>query len=156
MPDLSFHLLTHERELERTTRSAIPATQILGGACHTVVWRRKELDVVIASGLSAKDTVLVYPAEDGHPAESLDYVRNFVLLDGTWQEARKIYNRSPYLKRFPVLRIEAGSQSVYKLRRNQQDGGLCTAETVAEILKLKGHPELAERVLARLAAFQDR
>ena len=28
----------------------------------------------------------------------------FVLLDGTWSEARKIFRKSPYLNRLPVLR----------------------------------------------------
>jgi DTW domain-containing protein YfiP len=156
MLDLNFYLLTHERELDRETSTSIPVREVLAGSCRTTVWKRKEPDGVIASGLSAEDTVLVYPADDGQPVESLDRVRNFVVIDGTWQEARKIYNRSPYLKRFPVLGIKVEKRSAYRLRRNQQDGGLCTAETVAEILRLKGDTELAERILERLAAFQDR
>lgn len=156
MLGLSFYLLTHEQELERETRSSIPAIEMLADSCHTTVWKRTEPDPLIASGLSATDTVLVYPADEGQPVASLDCVRNFVLLDGTWQEARKIYNRSPYLRRFPILTIRAEASSVYRLRRNQKDGGLCTAETIAEILKLKGHPGLAGQLLERLVAFQNR
>ncbi len=155
MLDLNFYLLTHERELERKTRSSIPAVQVLADSCHTTVWKRTEPDPVIAAGLSATDTVLVYPADDGQSVESLDGVRNFVLLDGTWQEAQKIYNRSPYLKRFPVLKIKGEGQSVYRLRRNQKDGGLCTAETMAEILRIKGYTGLAEQLLERLVDFQN-
>lgn len=128
---------------------------MLADSCHTTVWERTEPDPVIASGLSISDTVLVYPADEGQSAERLAGVRDLVLLDGTWQEARRIYDRSPYLKRFPVLKIKAEDQSVYRLRRNQKDGGLCTPETMAEILKLKGHAGLAGQLLERLVAFQN-
>ncbi|RLV60233.1 DTW domain-containing protein [Parashewanella curva] len=76
-----------------------------------------------------------------------------MVLDGTWQEARKIYNKSSYLKELPKVKIEPSSTSIYQLRRNQKPNGLCTAECVAELLKAKGSVMAAEKLQARLADF---
>lgn len=45
---------------------------------------------------------------------------NYIVLDGTWKEAHKIYNISPYLKSLPTIKIEADQKSLYTLSRNQK------------------------------------
>ena len=57
-----------------------------------------------------------------------------MLIDATWQEARKMYNQSPYLKALPKVSLVDAPKSIYPLRRNQIEGGLCTAECVIHLL----------------------
>jgi DTW domain-containing protein YfiP len=155
MLDIRFYLLTHEREIRRETSSSVPVRQALGESCATIIWKRREPNIEIECTLSPCDTVLVYPTDDQPLVEDIQPIGNFILLEGTWQEARKIYNRSPYLRRFPAMRIGTENGSAYRLRRNQKDGGLCTAETVIEILRLKGQFKLAESLFERFVSFQD-
>jgi len=70
----------------------------------------------------------------------------FVLFDATWTEARKMFRRSPYLDRFPVLSLQPEQVSHYKLRRSHRDDHFCTSEVAALCLGLAGEP-LAERTL---------
>ena len=55
----------------------------------------------------------------------------FILLDGTWPEARKMFNKSPYLDGFPVLAIKPDALSTYGMRVAHSDEHLCTAEVAA-------------------------
>ncbi|MCF5505769.1 DTW domain-containing protein, partial [Pseudomonas syringae] len=60
----------------------------------------------------------------------------FILLDATWNEARKMFRKSPYLERFPVLSLAPEQISRYRLRRSKRDDHFCTAEVAALCLEL--------------------
>lgn len=77
----------------------------------------------------------------------------FVLLDGTWTEARKMFNKSPYLQPFPVLSLNPGVASVYRLRRSYRDDHFCTAEVAALCLAQAGEIRAAELLGAWLDVF---
>ena len=62
----------------------------------------------------------------------------FVLLDATWSEARKMFRKSPYLDRFPVLSLRPEQVSRYVLRRSRRDDHFCTSEVAALCLELAG------------------
>lgn len=59
----------------------------------------------------------------------------FVLLDGTWQEARKMFRKSPYLQQLPVLSLQPQRLSTYHLRNAPGAGQLSTAEVAIECLR---------------------
>ncbi|WP_144209630.1 tRNA-uridine aminocarboxypropyltransferase [Shewanella donghaensis] len=73
-----------------------------------------------------------------------------VIIDATWQEARKIYNRSPYIKQLEKVSLAPKAESLYQLRRNQVEGGLCTAECAIEILNSIGETEQAKSIMSLL------
>lgn len=77
----------------------------------------------------------------------------FILLDGTWAEARKIFARSPYLADLPVLSLRPEARSAYKLRRSRRDDHLCTVEVAALCLALAGEPVAAQTLTAYLDVF---
>lgn len=62
----------------------------------------------------------------------------FILLDATWPEARKMFRKSPYLDRFPVLSLHPDQVSQYRLRRSQREDHFCTSEVAALCLELTG------------------
>lgn len=71
----------------------------------------------------------------------------FVLLDGTWSEARKMFRKSPYLDRLPVLSLHPDRVSNYRLRRSTQEHHFCTAEVGALCLALAGDTLAAEALI---------
>jgi DTW domain-containing protein YfiP len=100
---------------------------------------------------------LVFPGEyaapgravhQGRPPDSGAPTRRplFVLLDGTWAEARKMFRRSPCLDHLPVLSLQAEQISQYKLRRSYRDDHFCTSEVAALCLGGVGE-HLAEQTL---------
>lgn len=77
----------------------------------------------------------------------------FVLLDATWPEARKMFRKSPYLDRFPVLSLQSEQISRYRLRRSRRDDHFCTSEVAALCLELAGDTQAAQTLDAYLDVF---
>ena len=80
----------------------------------------------------------------------------FILLDGTWSEARKMFRKSPYLDAVPVLSLHPQQLSRYQLRRAKRSGHLCTAEVAALCLELAGEPQAALALQAHLELYTQR
>jgi DTW domain-containing protein YfiP len=79
----------------------------------------------------------------------------FILLDATWQEARKIFRKSPYLNHLPVLSLMPEQLSRYRLRRAQKEDHLCTVEIAALCLALAGESLAAQTLEAYLDVFTE-
>ena len=77
----------------------------------------------------------------------------FVLLDGTWTEARKMFRKSPHLQGLPVLSLDPGVASAYRLRRSQFDHHFCTAEVGVMCLHMAGDTAAAAALSAWFRVF---
>jgi DTW domain-containing protein YfiP len=150
---MKIYLLTHERELKKTTNTGKIVKECLGGTVEIVVWKRTEPCKEIVELVDCNEIALLYPDVDDSPAKSCRDFNKFLILDATWQEARKMYNRSPYLQRASRVSLSIKEPSRYKLRRNQIIDGLSTAECAIELLRLKGKESLAERVRIEFDRF---
>jgi DTW domain-containing protein len=68
----------------------------------------------------------------------------FIMLDGSWREAKKIFRKSLYLKNLPLLSIDPQSfihedyLPKYQLRTSEKINQLCTAEVAAQVLAVAG------------------
>ncbi len=62
-------------------------------------------------------------------------------------------NHSPYLHDLPKVSLTPNAPSIYKLRRNQKDTGLCTAECAIELLKLHQQTTKAKQIVDALQSF---
>lgn len=80
----------------------------------------------------------------------------FVLLDATWPEARKMFRKSPYLERLPVLSLHGDAASRYRLRRSTRDDHFCTSEVAAQCLALAGDARAGALLQAWLDLFSER
>jgi len=63
-----------------------------------------------------------------------DRVPAFVLLDGTWSQARKMLHRSPYLQGIPRMAIQPDIPSTYRLRCQHCVQHLSTVEVAIALL----------------------
>ncbi|VAW54869.1 Uncharacterized conserved protein YfiP, contains DTW domain [hydrothermal vent metagenome] len=149
---MQFFLLTHEREHVKKTNTGQLIRHCLPNTYFTI-WQRAQPDKKLLTLIEAGNIALVYPANNTQPNNTINEFENFILIDSTWQEARKIYNRSPYLHGLPHLQISPRTTSQYKLRRNQVSGGLCTAECAIELLHAKAHVEAANNLDALFKSF---
>jgi DTW domain-containing protein YfiP len=75
------------------------------------------------------------------------------LLDATWPEARKMFRKSPYLDHLPVLSLQPGQLSRYRLRRSKRQDHFCTSEVAALCLALAGETHAAQTLEAYLDVF---
>ncbi|BBI69987.2 hypothetical protein HAALTHF_00400n [Vreelandella aquamarina] len=70
----------------------------------------------------------------------------FIILDGTWRQARRMFRKSPYLDALPVLPLRTERETRYRLRKPASKAHLCTAEVAIELLRQSGD-ETAASVL---------
>lgn len=133
-------LLTHSREIHKASNTGQLVQQFVSHT-QTIIWQRTQPDPSLLDLISESNTALLYPA-DNDSCESDSLVpdvanfENYILIDSTWQEARKIFNRSPYLQQLTRIQLSVDGSSNYNLRRNQVEGGLCTAECAIELLRV--------------------
>ncbi len=128
-------------------------------------WARTEVDPALLALLADPQwqPYLVFPGEfvaDGRvvsevqPTDPHSGKRPlFVLLDATWPEARKMFRKSPYLDHLPVLSLQSGQLSSYRLRRSRRDDHFCTSEVAALCLELAGQTHAAQTLEAYLDVF---
>lgn len=62
----------------------------------------------------------------------------FLILDGTWRQARRIFRKSPYLEALPVLPLSTQRLTRYRLRKPASSAHLCTVEVAIELLRQSG------------------
>lgn len=146
-------LLTHFKELEKRSNTGRLVVDVLGDAAEQVRWNRMNPPARLVEEIEAGGVALVYPGATDDNDGDLSDITQFVVIDGTWHEARKIHQRSPYLQKVRRICLRTGEKSLYNLRKNQKEACLCTAECVVEILRLAGKNEEAERLQARFLAF---
>lgn len=79
----------------------------------------------------------------------------YVLLDGTWRQARRIFRKSPYLDRLPVLPLHSERLTRYRLRKPASAAHLCTAEVAAELLRQGGDGSAAQALDDYFDAFNE-
>jgi len=128
-------------------------------------WTRTETDPALLALLSDPQwqPYVVFPAEYVAPERVVHAVQEasgpsakrplFILLDGTWAEARKMFRKSLYLERFPVLSLSPSQLSRYQLRRSRRDDHFCTSEVAALCLELAGEALVAETLDAYLDVY---
>lgn len=134
-------LLTHSEELKKPSGTGKLVKEVLNDECEVVVWSRVSPSIDILN-LSPSNTLLIYLCKNEQQRFCEDIsqsINNIIIIDGTWQQAQKIYNKSPYLHKFKHYEIQ-GVTSIYTKRRNQKNIGLCTAEVATQLLNEYKHP----------------
>lgn len=157
---LFLSLLTHENEYQRATNTGQWLVQSLPN-CAAFTWQRTLPPTALLQRMAEPDyhSVLVYPSEQSVPvalehqnAQAMGKKMHFIVLDGTWQEAKKMLRKSPWLT-VPHVNINVQSESCYQLRRHQQAGHLCTLEVGAALLNSLDESENAQQLNAFLNRF---
>lgn len=128
-------------------------------------WSRTEPDEALLAAVSDTDVqpLVVFPASyaaAGRPVITQPPTQGkpplFIMLDGTWTEARKMFRKSPWLDRFPVMSLNVTTPSAYTLREAHAPGQHCTAEVAAALLAQAGDNTAADALSCHFLHFRDR
>lgn len=80
----------------------------------------------------------------------------FIMLDGTWTEARKMFRKSPWLDDLPLISVDLSRVSAYRLREVHAEGQYCTAEVAIALLDLAGDTDAAAALGDHFGRFRSR
>ena len=126
-------------------------------------WSRTEPSEDLISALNDPDVdpYIVFPSGGDYVERMVEFERKpgkkpvFVILDGTWRQARRMFRHSRYLDSLPVIQPEVQAVSKYKLRKASVEGQLCTAEVAAEMLRVAGDQKGYELLSAYFHVFNE-
>lgn len=163
-----FWLLTHPLEHNKPTNTG----RLIGDILDTTeifTWYRTAPDEVLLQHLADPRFApfIVFPDDQPDYAErvvgpeAVHHVKQggaipvFIILDGTWRQARRMFRKSPYLDQLPVLPLRSDRLTRYHLRKPASASHLCTAEVAAELLRQSGDVGAAETLDDYFDAFND-
>lgn len=165
---MKIFLLTHAREFHRASNTGSLALENANNMVERILWERVKPSANLTRLIANNEAVLLYSKQETTtevsstvtssapvllPPVKIDEYENIIIIDATWQEAKKIFNQSPYLKSAPHFTLKTATNSLYKLRANQPEGGLCTIECIIEVLKLKGQGKMAAELSLKFEQF---
>ncbi|OOE75826.1 tRNA-uridine aminocarboxypropyltransferase [Salinivibrio sp. ML290] len=133
---------------------------------YAFIWSRTQPDPDMLALLSrsAFQPYVVFPAQYTTPTRMTAPARIhdsakrplFIIIDGTWREAKKIFRKSPWLDHFPVLSIEPQALSRYRVRDAHGENQLATAEVAAEVLAVNQEHKAADYLNQWFDVFRER
>lgn len=140
-------ILSTEKELYRPSNTARLIKLINEESTEIFLWERTKIPKNLIDNLNNEiyEPYLLFPVEDEETINrkvdysldrSVEKIPVFIIIDGTWKEAKKIFKRSEYLKDLPIISLEPKFKSEFDLRKCADSNGLCTIEAAIEVLKL--------------------
>jgi DTW domain-containing protein YfiP len=108
--------------------------------------------------LDEPGTMLLFPGEGALDPREVQpaQVRNLIVVDGTWWQARKVLKQNPMLLRLPRLGLNPEQPSNYRIRSEPSAECLATIEAISGVLGvLEGEPEKFQAMLAAFTFMVD-
>ncbi len=130
---------------------------------YAFTWQRTTPNPALLGLLARQDVLpmVVFPHAYAAPNRCISSVPLtsgkkplFIILDGTWREARKMFSKSSYLHTLPVIAVSPTASSRYLLRISHHDYQLCTAEVAVEILAIAGEQQASQDLACYFADFK--
>lgn len=140
-----FLLLMHHVEGFKPTNTGRLIEDCIQGT-QRYKWSRTEPSAALLAAISQPDIdpYIVFPEGEGYADRMVSFEAKagkqpvFIILDGTWRQARRMFRHSRYLDHLPVIQPQIEETSRYRLRKAAVDGQLCTAEVAAAMLAVVG------------------
>jgi DTW domain-containing protein len=149
-------LLTHRIERTKSTNTGRIALRLLAGAEIRV---RGEIQARARPPLPAGRRLVLYPSPHARVLSPADAQGEPVVLlvpDGTWNQARRAFQRDPDAQGAEPVTLPEGAPSRYGLRRAPHEGALSTLEAVARALGLLEGEAIERRMMEAFDAWVER
>jgi len=153
-----FLLLLHRYETMKPTNTGRLIADVLPAGTHPYLWDRIEPDPLLLEFLQkrAGNLWILFPENYCNVVEEIPIERvtrnivpigdiaamsarpTFVLLDGTWKQARKMFHMSTWMQHIPIVRLEMNTNCGYRLRQGAHEMQISTLEAAAGLLEALG------------------
>jgi DTW domain-containing protein YfiP len=120
---------------------------------YAFIWSRTDPEPALIALLEDDkwQPIIIFPEEYTTPERVMNAYSEtnqkrplFIIFDGSWAQAKKMFRKSPYLNNFPVLSFSPETISRYLVRKATKDNQLATAEVAGRVLEFIGETKNAE------------
>ncbi|WP_037411220.1 tRNA-uridine aminocarboxypropyltransferase [Shewanella fidelis] len=163
--ELAFMIIMYDDEVLKPSNSGRLIADLVPDT-HAFIWSRNEPNRKMLSIINDPQyqPFVIFPAEyavDGqavfnkvNASDCIDGKKPlFVILDGSWREAIKMFRKSDYLHHLPLFSFSPETTASYALRKGARDFQLGTAEVAALALSAAGEPQNGAALEAWFALF---
>jgi len=163
----AFLLLMYDDEILKPSNTGRLIADLIPDT-HAYIWSRTEPNAAMLTLLSDPQwiPIVIFPAEYTQPERVISQYQKhyqhsenkrplFILLDGTWAQAKKMFRKSPYLDSFPVLSFSPEKLSQYLVRKATKDNQLATAEVASLVLESIGEAKNAHLLSLFFSTFKE-
>jgi len=145
-------ILSTEKEFYRPSNTARLLKLINPDSTELFLWERTKVPEKLIANLNNDiyEPFLLFPIENNETkfnkveSKMAGKIPAFIIIDGTWKEARKIFRKSSYLENLPIISLKPSFKSIYDLRRGSQEGNLCTIEAAIDVLRISGEDKYSQ------------
>jgi DTW domain-containing protein len=149
-------LLVHTKEKYLSSNTASLAHLAL---TNSQVYYRGEKEKLLSSEFRPQEnlrSLYLYPSADAHVLNQDFLDQNagpyeLIIPDGTWRQASKFHKREVILQNVPHVKLDLNLNSIYALRKQKYDYGVCTMEAIAYALGIIEGQAIQDQLLAMLA-----
>ena len=149
-----FLLLMYDTEVLKPSNTGKLIADVIPDT-YAFLWSRTEVDPELIKVLNDPQwqPFLVFPSQYAKDerqviTENITLPEGkrplFIMLDGSWREAKKMFRKSPYLDKYPMVAFDPANLdpniilSRYNIRKSAVSNELATAEVAARILSMAG------------------
>ncbi|ETX11888.1 hypothetical protein MUS1_08075 [Marinomonas ushuaiensis DSM 15871] len=166
---INFILLFHRNEIHKPTNSGRLIADLFPDDTQAYLWSRTEPQQDLLDHLKSQQgtCTLLFPhtetaqAQNRQPrTEFADVYGNnkkhtFIILDGTWKQASKMFHQSEWLKDIPHFEINSEAQRSFLVRHSHHKMQFATAEVTAMLLDSLGHNIASQKLFNYYQAFNE-
>ncbi|NLQ18617.1 DTW domain-containing protein [Marinomonas sp. M1K-6] len=167
---IEFILLFHRDEIHKPTNSGRLIADLFPNDTQAYLWSRTTPSLALLNHLKSRQgrCTLLFPNTTTAQAQnrpiridltqttSHDEKHCFIILDGTWKQASKMFHQSEWLKDIPHFEINSEAQRSFLVRHSGHTMQFATAEVTAMLLDTLGHQKHSQRLLNYYQTFNKR
>ncbi|MEI6859414.1 MAG: DTW domain-containing protein [Shewanella sp.] len=152
----AFLLIMYDDEVLKPSNSGRLIADLIPDT-HAYIWSRTQANRKMLALIHdpCYQPFVIFPCEYAYPDQTvvktlesthLDSTKKmlFIMLDGSWREAIKMFRKSPYLHELPLLSFAPETVARYELRKGSRGFQLGTAEVAVLALAASGEKRNAE------------
>ena len=166
---VEFILLYHRDEIHKPTNSGRLIADLFPNNTQAYLWSRTEPQQDLLDQIKSQQDnyTLLFPNTETAQAQNRqqraefsevignDKKHTFIILDGSWKQASKMFHQSEWLKDIPHFEISSEAQRSFLVRHSHHKIQFATAEVTAMLLDSLGHNFASQKLLHYYQAFNE-
>ncbi|BES69425.1 tRNA-uridine aminocarboxypropyltransferase [Marinobacter nanhaiticus D15-8W] len=129
-------VLQHPTEVAHSKGTLRVADACLPGL-QTLIGEQPDAFSTLSARSARVPMGVLFPTLSSQPMETSDTsgISEWIVIDGTWRKARKIFLSNPWLNDLPQFHFDTPPASTYRIRKAPRGDSLSTAEAIAYLLE---------------------
>ena len=160
----AFLLLMYDDEILKPSNTGRLIADLIPDT-YAFIWSRTQPEPQLLTLLDSPQwqPIVIFPSEYTTPDRVISTYQKpennkrplFILFDGSWAQAKKMFRKSPYLNNFPILSFSPETISRYLVRKAVKDNQLATAEVAGRALDFIGETDNARAMDLLFDTFKE-